>query len=45
MTNTCEGAEFLENFTGDGIDADGYGHGTHVCITQISDVLIANLSL
>jgi subtilisin family serine protease len=27
------GAEWLENFTGDGIDADGYGHGTHVAGT------------
>jgi subtilisin family serine protease len=27
------GAEWLENFTGDGNDADGYGHGTHVAGT------------
>lgn len=27
------GAEWLENFTGDGSDADGYGHGTHVAGT------------
>lgn len=26
-------AEWLENFTGDGIDNDGYGHGTHVAGT------------
>ncbi|KAJ4295282.1 hypothetical protein N0V90_007293 [Kalmusia sp. IMI 367209] len=26
-------AEWLENFTGDGNDADGYGHGTHVAGT------------
>jgi len=26
-------AEWLENFTGDGIDEDGYGHGTHVAGT------------
>ncbi|CAI6320168.1 unnamed protein product [Periconia digitata] len=26
-------AEWLENFTGDGIDSDGYGHGTHVAGT------------
>ncbi|KAF2657881.1 elastase-like serine protease [Lophiostoma macrostomum CBS 122681] len=26
-------AEWLENFTGDGSDTDGYGHGTHVAGT------------
>ena len=30
---TCKGATWLENFTGDGNDADGYGHGTHVAGT------------
>ena len=30
-------AEWLENFTGDGNDADGYGHGTH-CAGTIGSV-------
>jgi subtilisin family serine protease len=33
LTNSSTGAEWLENFTGDGNDADGYGHGTHVAGT------------
>jgi subtilisin family serine protease len=33
MTNCFKGAEWLANFAGDGNDADGYGHGTHVAGT------------
>lgn len=29
LTNLRIGAEWLENFTGDGDDTDGAGHGTH----------------
>jgi subtilisin family serine protease len=32
-TNLLKGAEWLENFTEDGDDTDGYGHGTHVAGT------------
>lgn len=32
-TNNLTGAEWLENFTGDGDDTDGAGHGTHVAGT------------
>jgi subtilisin family serine protease len=31
--NIQPGAEWLENFTGDGDDSDGFGHGTHVAGT------------
>lgn len=27
------GAEFLQNYAGDGLDTDGNGHGTHVAGT------------
>ena len=35
--NLQTGATWLENFTGDGIDSDGYGHGTH-CAGTIGSV-------
>lgn len=33
LANASIGAEWLENFTGDGQDTDGAGHGTHVAGT------------